>query len=220
MTAQSTTGKSMAAFVRFGALALMTLPLAACYGTANRGVESVHQPVVSHAAYTFDVQAGGGLSPSEARRLDDWFTSIGLSYGDQVAIVTDAGYYSPELREGVADIAARRGLLVAEDSSAIAGTAPEGMVRLIVRRATASVPGCPNWSDKAESDGQLGTSTNFGCGVNSNFAAMVANPEDLVRGQGTDSELRTATSNRAISTYRDRAPSGAGDLKQITAGAQ
>lgn len=209
--------------LRFGALALMALPLAACVtDTPNRSVDSVHQPVVSYAAYTFDVQPGqsGDLSAYEARRLNDWFASIGLSYGDQVAIVTDAGYYSPNLRDGIADIVARHGLLVAEDSSAVAGAAPEGAVRLIVRRANASVPGCPDWSGKQETDLNLGTSSNFGCGVNGNLAAMVANPEDLVRGQGTDSDLRTATSNRAITTYRNKAPTGAGDLKQMTAGGQ
>lgn len=203
------------------ALAILALPIAGCVtDSQNRSVDSVHQPVVSYAAYTFDVQAGpdGALSAYEGRRLNDWFASIGLGYGDQVAIVTDAGYYSPSLRDGIADVVARHGLLVTEDSSAAAGDAPQGAVRLIVRRATASVPGCPDWSARQETDMNLGASSNFGCATNSNLAAMIANPEDLVRGQGTDSSLRTATSNRAISTYRDKAPTGAGELKQMTAG--
>lgn len=207
----------------WGALAILALPLAACVtDTPNRSVESVHQPVVGYAAYTFDVQAGpdGGLNAYEARRLNDWFATIGLGYGDQVAIVTDGGYYNPIMRDGVADVIARHGLLIGEDSSAVAGAAPAGSVRLIVRRATASVPGCPDWSSKQETDLNLGTSSNFGCGINSNLAAMVANPEDLVRGQTTDSDLRTATSNRAISTYRDKPLTGAGELKQMTAGGQ
>lgn len=205
-----------------GALAVLALPLAGCMtDSPNRSVESVHQPVVSYANYTFDVQAGPGdtLTPVEAGRLADWFASIRLGYGDQVAIVSDA-YYGPALREGIADVVARHGLLVGEDSSAVAGAAPQGSVRLIVRRASASVPGCPDWSDKQEADMNLGASANYGCALNGNLAAMIANPEDLVRGQSSDSDLRTATSNRAISTYRDKPPTGAGELKQITAGAQ
>lgn len=211
---------SKKSIVRLGALALVALPLAACQSSVNRGVESVHQPVVSHTAFTYDVQAGpdGSLSPSEAGRLEDWFASIGLGYGDQVAVATDAYAYSPTLREGIADVVARHGMLVGEDSSALAGRAPEGSVRLIVRRATASVPDCPNWSDKQETDMNLGAGANFGCGVNGNLAAMIANPEDLVRGQSSDSDLRTATSNRAISTYREKAPTGSGDLKTLTGG--
>lgn len=84
-----------------GALALLALPLTACVtDSQNRSVDSVHQPVVSYAAYTYDVQAGVGdtLTPAESRRLDDWFTSIALSYGDQVAIVSD-GYYGPALHD-------------------------------------------------------------------------------------------------------------------------
>jgi Type IV pili component len=204
------------------ALAVLALPLAACQTdqAANRGMESVHQPVVSHTAFTYDVQAGpdGGLSGSEARRLDDWFASIGLGYGDQVALATDAAYLSPSLRDGIANVVGRHGILVGEDGSAVAGVAPQGSVRLIVRRATASVPGCPDWSDKPETDQQLGLSTNYGCGVNGNLAAMIANPEDLVRGQTTDSDLRTATSNRAISTYMEKKPTGSGELKTLSGG--
>ena len=206
--------------LRIGALALLALPLAACETSVNRSVESIHQPVVSYTSYTFDVMSGrdGNLPSYEARRLNDWFASINLSYGDQIAIVTDSGTYSPGLRDGIADLVARHGLLVGEDSSAAAGAAPDGTVRLIVRRASAKVPGCPDWSTKSETDPELGTSSNFGCGVNSNLAAMVANPEDLVRGQTSDSELRTATSNRAIATYREKVPTGSGDLKTIEGG--
>jgi pilus assembly protein CpaD len=203
------------------AIAILATPLTAYAAPrANRTMDSVHQPVVGHSAYTFDVQAGsnGGLTPTEAIRLNDWFVSIGLGYGDNVAIVTDGGYFSPALRDDVDAVVAHHGLLVTTDSSAEAGQAPAGSVRLIVRRATASVPGCPDWHEKQEADMNLGTSSNFGCGVNSNLAAMVANPEDLVRGQATDSDMRTVTSNRAISTYRDKAPTGAGDLKQMNAG--
>lgn len=209
-----------AKIVPFSLLAALALPLAACStdGADNRGVQSVHQPVVSYASYTYDVQGGGSLSSAEARRLQDWFASIDLSYGDQVAIVTDAGYYNPDLRDGIADVVARHGLLMGEDSSAVAGTAPDGSVRLIVRRATASVPGCPDWRTKAESNMDLSASSNFGCALNSNWASMVANPEDLVRGQETESGLRTATSNRAISTYREKVPTGSGALQQLTAG--
>lgn len=204
------------------ALAIVALPLGGCVSDSpNRSVESIHQPVVSYASYTFDVQAGSGdtLTAAEAGRLNDWFASIRLGYGDQVAIVSD-GYTGPALREGIANVVARHGLLVGEDSSAAAGSAPQGALRLIVRRSSASVPGCPDWSAKQETEMTLGASSNFGCGVNGNLAAMIANPEDLVRGQTTDSDLRTATSNRAISTYRDKAPTGAGALQQITAGGQ
>jgi len=212
------TSLSTKSIVRLGVIALMALPATAdarARSGPNRSVDSVHQPVVNHAAYTFDVQGGmdGGLSASEAGRLNEWFVSIGVGYGDRVSLAGDPGYYSAALRDGIANVVARYGLLVDEDSSAVAGSAPQGSVRLIVRRAMASVPGCPDWRSKPEADPGLGVSSNYGCSVNSNMAAMIANPEDLVRGQASESDLRTATSNRAISTYREKAPTGSGGLK-------
>lgn len=211
--------KALFTIVPLALATALALPAHAAPPKENRGVGSVHQPVVSYAAYTYDVRsaADGGLTGAEAQLLEDWLVSIGLGYGDQVAIVTDAGYFSPSLQEGVANVVARHGLLIGEDSSAAAGAAPQGSVRVIVRRASASVPGCPNWRTTAETNMSLPTSSNFGCGVNGNWAAMVANPEDLVRGQSGDSDLRTATSNRAITIYREKAPTGAGDLKQLQA---
>lgn len=199
------------------------LPLAACGGSDtsfNRGLQSVHQPVVSYTNYTYDVQVdgNGSLSPSEANRLEGWLGSIGIGYGDRISVASDASYYGRGIRDGIANLVGRRGLLIEEDAAIAVGDAPQGSVRLIVRRASASVPGCPDWSDTAESNGVGSTSRNFGCGINANLAAMVANPEDLVRGQTTLSDLRTATSDRAIKTYREKIPTGSGDLKTITAG--
>ena len=65
--------------------------------------------------------------PAEAARLNDWFVSIGLGYGDQVAIVND-GYYGPALREGIANVVARHGLLVARLCSFLRQRPPDGQV--------------------------------------------------------------------------------------------
>ncbi len=46
--------------------------LAACGGTKNRGLESVHQPVVHRTDYVYDVPASG-LSVADREGLDGWF---------------------------------------------------------------------------------------------------------------------------------------------------
>jgi pilus assembly protein CpaD len=61
-----------------------------------------------------------------------------------------------------------------------------------------------------------GTSPGFGCGVNSNLAAMVADPQDLLEGKKGSNESVIATSNKAISTYRDTVPTGAGGLQEAS----
>lgn len=183
----------------------------------NRGMESVRQPVVNYTSFAYDIQVGSGsLSPMEKERLEGWLASIDIGYGDRVFIGSSSYYGS--VTDDIANVVARHGLLIEQDTVQAVDAAPEGSLRLVVRRATASVPGCPDWSDTQETNGMGNTSRNFGCGVNGSLAAMVANPEDLVRGQTGTSDLRTATSNRAIQVYRDKTPTGSGDLKTMTAG--
>ena len=205
--------------LRLGLAGTILLPLAACGDGAvsNRGVESVHQPVVTQTTYLYDIRTEGAsvLSADERARLAGWLDSLDIAYGDSVAIATGGTPVSQSLQEEIAAVLGRRGMLIREDSSAAAGTPPYGSVRLIVRRATASVPGCPDWRPKQESNMGGGASSNFGCAINSNLAAMVANPDDLVRGQTSNSDLRTATSTRAIQTYHKKDPTGAGDLKDL-----
>ena len=78
----------------FALLALATA-LAACTHnrptTEMRGVSSVNVPVVSRADYVFDAAApDGSLGPAEEARLDGWFRSLQLGYGD--AIYVDGPY--------------------------------------------------------------------------------------------------------------------------------
>lgn len=174
----------------------------------NRSVESVHQPVVTNAVYVFDVQDGGGLSYAEGDRLVGWLNALDVGYGDRLALV-GGGYGSSATRSDIAAILSRRGLALGTDTTAIGGEPPAGAVRIVLYRVTARVPGCPDWSDTAETRLSAGMSRNYGCAVNSNFAAMIANPNDLIRGETTDSILRTDTSSNAIKAYRQKA-AGAG----------
>lgn len=182
----------------------------ACTGTQNRGLESVHQPVVSRTDYALDVATGGGgLAPGEEQRLAGWMASLRLGYGDQVAI-DDPNRYGGGVRESVSRQVARYGLLVSEDAPLTDAPVASGMVRVVVSRMKAAVPGCPDFSRVRGPDFEGHTSSNQGCGVNSNLAAMVANPADLVRGQVADATTDQATSGKAIDIYRKATPSGAG----------
>lgn len=198
--------------VSASALLALTFTLGACGGTQNRGLESVHQPIVSRTDYVFDVGAGGdGLAPGEAQRLAGWFESLDLGYGDRVSVDDRSTYGSSATREAVADIAARHGLLLAEAAPVTAGAIAPGSVRVVVSRSSASVPGCPDWS-RSSQEFEASTMSNYGCAINSNLAAMIANPEDLVVGQNPLGGTDALTAGKAIKTYRDRAPSGEGGL--------
>ncbi|KQN36593.1 pilus assembly protein CpaD [Sphingomonas sp. Leaf407] len=197
--------------IRTLALALSgTALLAGCSGTPNRGVESVHQPVVSRAAYAMDLAAGpAGLATGERARLAGWLDTMRLRYGDEVG-VDAGGSADPAVRADVAAEAARHGLLLADMVPPVAGVIEPGTVRVVVSRMTAAVPGCPDTSRLSQPNYGAHTSSDFGCAVNTNLAAMVAAPGDLVRGQRDMGTTDTITGTKAIGALRRAAPSGNG----------
>ena len=206
--------------VRNFALLALVPALAGCLATAqdktpapSRGLEAVNVPVVTRADYVFDAATpDGSLPASEAARLDAWFRSLQLGYGDSIYV---DGAYAYGAREDVARIAAQYGMMVSNGAPMTAGAVAPGSVRVVVSRSRASVPNCPNWSERSQPNYENRTMSNFGCGVNSNLAAMVANPEDLVHGRDGGSVVDPRTSNRAIGVYRSTAPTGTKGLINI-----
>ncbi|KHK92975.1 CpaD family pilus assembly protein [Novosphingobium malaysiense] len=210
--------KSAHAF-RFGgpALALsLGLALAGCGGIpTNRSMNSVHQPVVEKVNYTLDVSTdGAGLAYGEQARLAGWFDAMDLKYGDKVYV--DDPNASSATRSAVEAVASRYGILLGGEPPRTGGYVTPGTARVVIVRSKASVPGCPDWSAKNDFNPNNGLTSNYGCATNSNIAAMVANPEDLLRGsEGTGSTV-SMSSNKAIDAYRKAEPTGKGNTVSQT----
>ncbi len=200
-------------------LALPALSLGGCMGTQNRGLESVHQPVVARHDFALDLATQGDrLAPGEAQRLSGWFGSMRLGYGDRVAI-DDGGGSARGAHADVGAIVARSGLLLSEDAPVSGAPLAPSTIRVVISRVKAGVPGCPDWSRDAGNEFDSNTSSNYGCSTNSNLAAMVADPNDLVRGRDGAGTTDPRTSYRAIDAYRKAATSGAGGAQVQSAGA-
>ncbi|MGA9583506.1 MAG: CpaD family pilus assembly lipoprotein [Allosphingosinicella sp.] len=206
--------KSLAAVVAIGAA--LALPSAALAKKpprerhdASRGLDSLNQPVVQRTDYLLDLADNGGLSDSDLGRLDSWFSSLGLGYGDHVFVDRGTGAG----RQDVARVAAAYGLLMSPGAPILEGDVPMGAVRVIVSRTTASVPTCPNYENVR---GPSSTSSNYGCGVNSNLAAMIADPNDLVLGQTGSVVTDAHTSSKAIRFYRQTQPTGTKGLTDVS----
>jgi pilus assembly protein CpaD len=189
--------------------------LAAC-STADmpdQGVAAVNVPVVTSADYVFDAAApDGALAAGEAARLNGWFQGLGLGYGD--AIYVD-GPYVDAARGQVASIAGQYGMMVSAGAPITQGAVQQGMVRVVVSRRRAEVPNCPNWSRPSEPDFHNRTISNFGCGVNSSLAAMVANPEDLIHGREGAATGDVNAAAKAILLYHSQPPSGSKGLQNV-----
>jgi pilus assembly protein CpaD len=178
-----------------------------------RGVMAVNQPVVTRTDYAMDLAApDGSLSSSEEARLDGWFRGLGLGYGDHIYVDGD---FAGSMHNQVARVAGRYGMMVSAAAPVTAGSIQPGTVRIVVARTRAAVPGCPNWDRPASPDFDNQQTSNHGCGVNANLAAMVADPQDLVYGRESGPVVDSVTSSKAVQSYRAAKPTGLGGLKEI-----
>jgi pilus assembly protein CpaD len=181
---------------------------------ADKGLAAVNVPVVTSADYVFDASAPGGvLAPGESQRLDGWFQGLGLGYGDSIYV---DGASANSARRQVAAVAGRYGMLVSLGAPVTAGEIQPDAVRVVVSRRRAVVPGCPNFSLPSQPNFDNRNMSNFGCGVNSNLAAMVANPEDLIRGREGTSVVDPAAAIKAVQFYRAQPSSGSKGLADVS----
>lgn len=184
-------------------LAALAVSLTACgAGTNNRGLDSVHQPVVSRTDYVFDLNDGMGAQASQ--RLAGWFQSLNLGFGDRVSLDDPNGNLVN--RAAVAAAANRFGVAVQDTAPVTQGELVPGMFRVVVSRSRAEVPGCPDWSRSSLGNYANDTPSNYGCATNSNLVAMVANPNDLVAGKyqndPINSNARGAAAIRKMGTTK------------------
>ena len=192
------------------------LSVAGCAGLPTNGsLYSDKQAVVERTNYTFDVATNSsGLAISEQGRLNGWFEAMDLRYGDRIAV--DNPGNNPAVTNAVNELAGRYGLIVSSTAPSTDGYLEPGQARVVITRSTASVPGCPDWSAQADANILNATSPGYGCATNSNIAAMVADPEDLLEGKKGSTDTLISTSNKAIQTYRNAEPSGAQGLQDAT----
>lgn len=184
----------------------MAFGVAGCnsMGTSNTSMYSIHQPVVQRTNYALDVSTGsGGLTDSERVRTAQWFEALDLRYGDRVAIDYGDNYFDPAVRNDVGQLAAEHGILVEDKAPITQGAVVPGTARVVVSRSSASVPSCPDWSTNSDANYNSSNHSNHGCSINSNLAAMIADPEDLVRGREKTS-LDDASGTAAINALRTK----------------
>jgi len=203
---------------RKSALIVIAAALTACqhvpYDQPDRGLEAVNVPVVTRSDYSLDVAApDGSLASSEAARLDAWFRSLQLGYGDTIYV---EGPYSDAARNDVARVAGQYGLLLSAGAPVTQGEIPPGSVRVVVSRTRAEVPNCPNWSVPASPNYNNRTMSNHGCAVSSNMAAMIANPEDLIHGREGNPYVDADAATRGVGVYYSTPPTGKEGLKSIS----
>lgn len=179
----------------------MTLASCGSLGS-NRSMYSTHQPVIERTNFAIDVNVdSNGISTNEQRRLEEWLDALQLRYSDRVAIDYGSNYTNIVAQQTLSDAAAERGILMSDTAPVTPGQVAPGTVRVIVTRSVASVPSCPDWHTTSDANLNSSNHSNYGCAINSNLAAMIADPEDLVRGR-KDNNLDSNSGKAAINAYR------------------
>jgi pilus assembly protein CpaD len=74
---------------------------------------------------------------------------------------------------------------------------------VVVTRSKASVPSCPDFTTDHDRNYNASNHSNYGCATNSNLAAMIADPEDLVRGR-ENKRLDSNSGKNAVNTYKTK----------------
>ena len=151
----------------------------------NTSLYSTNQPVVSRNNYVIDVNLDGsyGLASAESKRVSEWFDALKLGFGDRISVDFGDNPANNAAGQEVQRLASQHGMIMSETAPVTAGAVYAGTARIVVTRSTAAVPNCPNWSKSTEANFNSSNHTDYGCATNSNMAAMVADPEDLVRGR-------------------------------------
>jgi pilus assembly protein CpaD len=216
---------TMSRLIKIAAVGALGLAVSGCAtgqpaqlnARSNYSVYSVHQPVVEHTNYVFDLRVDGDrVSEPELNRLAAWFHSIDARYGDRIAIDEPRGYGSAGARADVGRVAADFGLLLADNAAPVTeGEIAPGTIRVVASRASAHVENCPSYTNPGI-DSPARTDSNYGCATNANLAAMIANPDDLVHGQEASGRDSSIVAGRAVRTYRERVPTGTQPLPSTT----
>ena len=74
----------------------------------------------------------------------------------------------------------------------------------VVTGGKASVPNCPNFGSSGVVSAAV-TDANYGCAINSNLAAMIADPTDLIHGK-SDGATDARSAKRAIKAWHGAEP--------------
>ena len=177
--------------VRVAALAVVGLPLAACFPTSEwRPTEAQRTGSVELVQMDHRIHFAPGdatLTGAERGRLDLFVDSVDTGYGDSVSVRVigddDLSVHRGRLVQGHLQARNVKSRLIAQPQAPGYGRVVDS-VELNIARYTAIPPKCGDWTKNAGQDIYNSTSSGIiGCPNAYALTMMVADPGDLVRGR-------------------------------------
>jgi pilus assembly protein CpaD len=203
---------------------LLALSAAACAtpavvkeGKAVPTTADLHEISVAQASARVEVivAPGGVMTGEEAAKISDFGAGYRAVGHGPLVVSTPAGAADADSAARMAQ--ATRMLLVdgGVPFAAIAGASydaagrPSAPIVLSYSRYEATAPDCkPVWTVDLSDVRSNNANTNFGCALNANVAAMLADPADLLGPRGADPR-DAARRDVVMDKYRNGEPSGA-----------
>lgn len=159
---------------------------------------------IDHKTETHFVRLDGHGLPGdlERRRLDGFIADLGAGRPDSLRMTVRGPQSDRQLRS-VANLLVADGVdpqkIVIQSGSG--KDVERGSVAVIADRYAVQAPDCPGWSTGPVATNDNSTRGNLGCANLANFAAMVADPHDLVAGRSsTRSDAQAA--GTAVQRYK------------------
>jgi len=152
------------------------------------------------------------LTSAQASGLADFMTRNSIREGDAVT-VEDAGNASTLTAARQSAVLAQLRAFHIQAASAADPKLSADTIRVHADRTVVIAPSCPDWSKPEADEPNNLPSSNYGCATETNLAAMIANPADLVKpkqGGKTDADVlaRGAEEYRAGKLSKSLAGSG------------
>ena len=119
------------------------------------------------------------LTSSQAAGLTNFLSANGIGEGDTVTV--EGSGRSVLVAERQAAVISELRLLRIDATVGTDKKLASDSVRVHADHAVATAPACPDWNKPEADEPNNVTSSNYGCATETNLAAMIVNPADLVK---------------------------------------
>jgi pilus assembly protein CpaD len=187
---------------------LLTAGLAGC---SSDGVETEDFYSATSAAERYPIKVAkgpvhlgvaskrGGLTPNQANTVMAFAQSAASNSYSSITVSRPAGSRGKEVAGAVTALLLQQGIPAGSIVQSVYRGSTAGPVNVSYIRTYAVTKPCGDWSQDLANQPANQTAPNFGCAMQQDVAAMVANPEDFARPEGMGNVL----ARRRIKTLND-----------------
>ncbi len=144
--------------------------------------------------------SAGGLGPSQMNEVINFANDARMHSKSVISVRVAGGSAAHATSRDVIEVLMAQG--IPQSMIRTGAGRSSGLVTLSFKKKVAVTNECGDWSENLASDMRNTDYKNFGCAMQNNVAAMIANPEDIEQPQASTNPTG-ADRSKAITNYRD-----------------